>query len=236
MPALGILIVEDDPIQGMLLSRLLEREPGLAVRGWARDGAEGVELALAEEPDAILLDLILPTLSGLGFLEEYRRRGGRAGTLVLTGATSSAAASAAMAAGAGLVLHKPAPLGEIVRCLRLLCGGVRARAEALLDEMETGVAPFTGRTLAGRGYAARCAETLLLRPGESVKGLYYQIVEEDRVSAESVERSIRFYVEKLFLADTPKWREVMGPLAGGSRPPSNGKFLSALAQAVKIPL
>jgi len=236
MPPLGILIVEDDPVQGMLLSRLLEREPGLAVRDWVRDGAEGVELALAQEPDAVLLDLILPGLSGLGFLEEYRRRGGRAKTLVLTGASSPAAASAAMAAGAGLVLRKPAPLGEIVRCLRLLCGGARARAEALLLAMETGEPPFTGRTLMGRGYAARCAETLLLRPGESVKGLYYQIVEEDRVSADSVERSIRFYVEKLFQAGAPKWREVMGPLAQGDRPPSNGKFLAALAQAVKIPL
>jgi diguanylate cyclase (GGDEF)-like protein len=66
----AVLVVEDDPDTLDLLAGLLE--DGYEV-STAADGEDGVRVAKAELPDAILLDLYLPRLDGFGALEELRR-------------------------------------------------------------------------------------------------------------------------------------------------------------------
>ena len=56
-----ILIVEDNPINLDLVVQLLEDDYSLLT---ASDGAQGIQLALQERPDLILLDLSLPKKSG----------------------------------------------------------------------------------------------------------------------------------------------------------------------------
>jgi two-component system cell cycle response regulator DivK len=56
-----ILIVEDVEFNLDLLVQLLEDDYELAI---ARDGAAGVEVAAAENPDLILMDMSLPVLDG----------------------------------------------------------------------------------------------------------------------------------------------------------------------------
>jgi CheY-like chemotaxis protein len=63
-----VLIVEDDPNVSEVVARYLERE-GYTVETVA-DGAVGLERALAEPPDLVVLDLMLP---GVGGLEVCRR-------------------------------------------------------------------------------------------------------------------------------------------------------------------
>ena len=66
-----ILIVEDNPINLELVVQLLEDDYELLV---AKDGAEGLELALNERPDLVLLDLSLPKKSGWEVCQEIRTR------------------------------------------------------------------------------------------------------------------------------------------------------------------
>jgi two-component system, cell cycle response regulator DivK len=56
-----ILIVEDVELNIDLLTQLLEDDYTLLV---ARDGAQGVEMALAHTPDLILMDVSLPVMDG----------------------------------------------------------------------------------------------------------------------------------------------------------------------------
>jgi len=56
-----ILIVEDTELNIDLLTQLLEDDFNLIV---ARDGAQGVEAALAKKPDLILMDISLPVIDG----------------------------------------------------------------------------------------------------------------------------------------------------------------------------
>lgn len=56
-----ILIVEDVDLNLDLLVQLLEDDYLLVA---ARDGAEGVAMALSEQPDLILMDMSLPTMDG----------------------------------------------------------------------------------------------------------------------------------------------------------------------------
>jgi len=66
----NILIVEDEAPLRMALQDAFEAE-GFLVRA-ARDGEEGLDLALREDPDVILLDLMLPKRDGFSVLKALR--------------------------------------------------------------------------------------------------------------------------------------------------------------------
>src|SRR5206468_8594177 len=68
-----VLVVEDEPITNDLLCRLLERE-GFACRG-VEEGNHALALAPDLRPSAILLDLMLPDISGFDLYEKLRRTG-----------------------------------------------------------------------------------------------------------------------------------------------------------------
>ena len=73
MPTLGqktVLVIEDDPWTRTITTALLAGE-GFAVVE-AKNGEEGLKQARAQAPDAILLDLALPTKSGLEVLRELK--------------------------------------------------------------------------------------------------------------------------------------------------------------------
>ena len=65
-----VLIVEDEEILLTALSEELKQE-GFDVVG-AKDGIEGVEKAISEKPDLILLDLVMPRLDGIGALKQIK--------------------------------------------------------------------------------------------------------------------------------------------------------------------
>jgi DNA-binding response OmpR family regulator len=65
-----ILVIEDDPWTRTITTALLAGE-GFAVVE-AKNGEEGLQLARQHGPDAVLLDLALPTKSGLEVLRELK--------------------------------------------------------------------------------------------------------------------------------------------------------------------
>ncbi len=69
-PAQAILIVDDDPTITDTFSRMLQHE-GFTVYA-ATSPKGGLEIAADKQPDAIILDLRMPLLSGLQFLQHLR--------------------------------------------------------------------------------------------------------------------------------------------------------------------
>ncbi len=65
-----VLIIEDDPTVGEVVARYLKRE-GYGVEVVA-DGAFGLQRALADTPDLVVLDLMLPSLGGLEVCRRLR--------------------------------------------------------------------------------------------------------------------------------------------------------------------
>jgi DNA-binding response OmpR family regulator len=65
-----VLVIEDDPNVAEVVARYLERE-GYDVDAVA-DGAEGLRRALANPPDLVVLDLMLPSLSGVEVCRRLR--------------------------------------------------------------------------------------------------------------------------------------------------------------------
>ena len=77
-----VLIVEDDETIASFVVKGL-REAGFAA-DHARDGQEGLDLALAQPYDAAVVDLMLPGLDGLGLIRTLRARGIRTPVLILS--------------------------------------------------------------------------------------------------------------------------------------------------------
>ncbi len=84
--AVTVLIVDDHPTFRASVRRLLEEE-GFDVIGEAADGATGVALARELEPALVLLDVVLPDLSGF---EVARRLAGGPSRVLLTSSRDQA--------------------------------------------------------------------------------------------------------------------------------------------------
>jgi two-component system, chemotaxis family, protein-glutamate methylesterase/glutaminase len=69
-----VLVVEDDDSFAEALTELLEADGRLEVAGRARDGREAIELAEALRPDVVLMDIVLPVMSGVEATREILRR------------------------------------------------------------------------------------------------------------------------------------------------------------------
>jgi len=70
-PTKRVLVVDDDPGIRSVLVAFLEME-GYRVAS-ARDGREALLLAKLDRPDLILLDLMMPSMSGWGFIAEQTK-------------------------------------------------------------------------------------------------------------------------------------------------------------------
>jgi len=70
-----ILIVEDDDSLRNILCEKLEKERFVILK--AKNGQEGLEMALAKRPDLILLDIIMPVMDGLTMANKLREVEGK---------------------------------------------------------------------------------------------------------------------------------------------------------------
>ena len=68
-----ILVVEDSPVIGALMKKVVERNtPGITLLN-ATDGKDGVEMLRQYRPDLVVLDWMMPDFGGRYFLEEQRK-------------------------------------------------------------------------------------------------------------------------------------------------------------------
>ncbi len=65
MPALKVLICDDEPGMRMILRRFLERDPAFTVTAEAADGREALELFEKHRPDVVFLDVDMPGMTGV---------------------------------------------------------------------------------------------------------------------------------------------------------------------------
>jgi len=125
-----MLLVEDERKVSDLVARALRAER-YAV-DVAEDGRTGWELAAAHEYDLIILDLMLPLLSGTELLIRIRRKKRQVPILVLTARDAIEQKVKQFEAGADDYLTKPFALAElIIRIKALLRRGPVARLSAL---------------------------------------------------------------------------------------------------------
>jgi DNA-binding response OmpR family regulator len=110
-----VLVVEDDYRMGDYVSRALTEE-AMAV-DLARDGTRGLEMALAYDYDAIVLDVMLPGIDGFAICRRLRDRASAARIIIVSGRDLVEDRVRGLDAGADDYLCKPFRRGEEVIAL-----------------------------------------------------------------------------------------------------------------------
>jgi len=115
-----ILVIEDNPSARRLVSYTLERE-GYEVLS-AGNGVEGLRMAREENPDLLVLDVMLPGLDGFELCHRLRTdpQTAKLPILMLSAKAQDADISIGLRLGADDYLPKPADPSEIVRRVSIL--------------------------------------------------------------------------------------------------------------------
>jgi DNA-binding NarL/FixJ family response regulator len=84
------------------------------VVGHAHDGEKAVELAAAEKPDVVLMDISMPRLDGVEAARQIKKRRRSARVLMLTGSSDAADVARAREAGAAGYVTKDRIASELI--------------------------------------------------------------------------------------------------------------------------
>jgi two-component system response regulator MprA len=125
MAAGQVLLVDDDRALREAVSRALRLE-GFEVT-LATDGPEALEMALKSPPDIVVLDVAMPSMSGVEVCRRMRAGGARTSVLMLTAKDGIGDRVAGLDAGADDYLVKPFALDELLARVR---AGVRRSQDA----------------------------------------------------------------------------------------------------------
>ena len=126
-----LLLVEDDDLLGDAVKTGLTQF-GYVV-DWLKDGETARSAIKSENFEAIILDLGLPKLSGLGFLQSIRNEGNTTPVIILTARESIEDRVKGLDSGADDYLIKPFDLNELGARVRALVRRSTGRADATLN-------------------------------------------------------------------------------------------------------
>lgn len=107
-----ILFVDDDGELTATVSHSLRMEKHNVEI--AHDGADGLELMLLSSYDLVILDWMLPGLSGIDVCQEYRNKGGKTPIIMLTGRGNEQDKVQGLITGADDYLVKPFSMRELL--------------------------------------------------------------------------------------------------------------------------
>jgi DNA-binding NarL/FixJ family response regulator len=121
---LRVVIADDQASVREGLVLLLDGLPGIDVVGAAADGEQALELVAEHQPDAILLDLHMPVLDGIGATRRLGAEHPGVAIVVLTTYVDDTSVLEALRAGARSYLTKDADRTDIARALQAAAGGL----------------------------------------------------------------------------------------------------------------
>lgn len=114
----SVLVIDDDPLVCDLLVQFL------SLRGYralgVKDGLDALRMVEEAPPDAILLDLIMPGMSGVDILRSLREKGYPGGIIIMTGSHNEELLEEAWALGPQEVLVKPIDLERLLTTIQLV--------------------------------------------------------------------------------------------------------------------
>lgn len=128
-----VFVVEDHAVVRQGLIALLSSAPEIEVVGFAKDGREAIDRYTSLMPDVTLMDLQMPTVSGVTAIQQIRRTVPEARFIVLTTFDGDEDIYRAMQAGARAYLLKGMDMEELVDAIRAVNAG-RGRIPSVVAE------------------------------------------------------------------------------------------------------
>ena len=133
MNKIRLMLADDNLTLRDSLSAYFSSQPDIELTRPASNGAEVLELIDDEQPDVLLLDIIMPHLDGLGVLRELMQRSVRPRVIMLTALRSDEVIARAMELGASFYIVKPADPREIHQHILTVAG----RSEEHTSELQS---------------------------------------------------------------------------------------------------
>lgn len=235
-----VLIVEDDPIQRELLCDALEMERDIVCCGQARDGVEALEVLRREEPDVLLLDIVMPNMDGIDLLYELRAQSlpKRPRIIAISAFGQEHIAQTVLSQGADWFLLKPYRFDLLFHRIRTLANEDPPDRRFLPDRtvsravMELGIPTNSF----GFSYLEQALTILLSHQGTCLigKDVYGAIAVSNRTTAQCVEKALRKVIRQAFEADSEALRRIL-KLGGmeNAKHLSNGRFLTLMAESMR---
>jgi len=155
-----VLAVDDDPRVLDAYQAILESRYEVLT---APDGRAALEILQARTVDLVLLDMLMPGLSGLGVLEALKRLGIETNVVMVSGMNDTLSALEALRLGASDYLSKPFDVGHLHQVIRRLteddAAGSRGLPHALIVSDDAGLRAGLAVALRTRGRVDAVAET-----------------------------------------------------------------------------
>jgi DNA-binding NarL/FixJ family response regulator len=193
-----ILIADDHPVFRQGLIAIFRNEPAFSVVGEATDGRQAVRMIQDLHPDILLLDLVMPGMTGLETLREVSNAATPVRTILLTAAIAKEQIAHALQLGARGVVLKDAPTNVILRSIRTVADGNfwvgQNQVAGLVEALQPYVAPADEQSKKKFRLTSRELDVV----GSVVSGFTNRdIAEKFSISEQTVKHHVRNIFDKL---------------------------------------
>ena len=130
-----VVIADDHSVVRKGIREFLAEEPDIVVVGEAKNGYEAVDLAVALQPDVVVMDIAMPELSGVEATKQIRAAAPQVRVLALTAYDDDPYIYGLLDAGASGYMLKTAESREIVRAIRSTAAGQAALDPAVASRL-----------------------------------------------------------------------------------------------------
>ncbi len=221
--------------------------------GEAQNGQEGYELIKSLKPDAVILDIVMPKLDGLGLLEKLAQENIQTNILVYSAVGNDTVVQKTFSLGAKYYIMKPCEAQDIVARIREACKSSPASLSVIsahtgslvtennLESVITDIIHDIGVPAHIKGYNyLRDAITLCIKDDEFInsitKLLYPTVAKNFSTTSSRVERAIRHAIE---VAWNRGREEVLTDIFGytidtNKGKPTNGEFIAMISDSIKL--
>lgn len=117
MPAITVLLVDDNAILAEAMPRLLEGDRRFAWAGWVSNGTDVLSQVSCTSPDVVLMDVDMPGVDTFGLVRQLVAGCARTKVVMFSGHIRDEYTDAAFDAGASGYLHKDDEFPALLECL-----------------------------------------------------------------------------------------------------------------------
>ena len=221
--------------------------------GEAENGLDGYELIKTAKPDAVILDIVMPKMDGLGLLEKLAQENISTNILIYSAIGNDTVVKRTFTLGAKYYIMKPCELSDIVARIREASETYTPASSVIaarpndtitannLESVITDIIHDIGVPAHIKGYNyLRDAITLCIKDDEFInsitKLLYPTVAKNFSTTSSRVERAIRHAIE---VAWNRGREEVLTDIFGytidtNKGKPTNGEFIAMISDSIKL--
>ncbi len=245
-----VLVIDDNrEIEEGIKSHIKEGREEIEIVGFAQNGKEGLEKISLLSPDAIILDIVMPVMDGIGVLKALSKCAKKPAIVVLSALSGEYVSNMVSLYGADYYMTKPASYETLFERIKMLCRSFSGHREENVKEEEdnrlelkvTGVIHDVGIPANIKGYQyLRDAIMMTVHDNELMhavtKQLYPMVAKRHKTTASRVERAIRHAIE---VACTRGNEEFFYKLFGYTvstlkGKPTNSEFIALIADKLRL--